>query len=59
MIIRSGRDAAYRQLADLLRAEITSGRIGPGQLLPYEGRLQQEYGVGRGVRFVKIYDLDG
>jgi len=49
MIIRSGRDAAYRQLADLLRAEITSGRIRPGQLLPYEKRLQQEYGVGRGT----------
>lgn len=37
----------YRQLADLLRARITSGEIGPGQLLPFEGRLSQEYGVGR------------
>jgi DNA-binding transcriptional regulator YhcF (GntR family) len=46
VIIGSDR-AAYRQLADLLRAEITSGRIRPGELLPYETRLQQEYDVGR------------
>lgn len=47
VIIRSSRDPAYAQLADLLRADIAAGRIRPGQLLPYEGRLAQEHGLGR------------
>ncbi|WP_158619074.1 GntR family transcriptional regulator [Micromonospora sp. M71_S20] len=47
MINRSARDPAYQQLADLLRAEITSGRIPAGELLPFEGRLAQEHGLGR------------
>ena len=41
--------AAYRQLADLLREQITSGRIAAGQMLPSEGRLAQEHGVGLGT----------
>jgi len=45
-VIRPGTGRAlYHQLADLLRAEITSGRIPPGNLLPYEGRLAQEHGI--------------
>lgn len=47
MINRSSRDPAYRQIADLLRAQIQDGRLRPGDLLPFEGRLAQEYGVGR------------
>lgn len=48
MVIRYGSTrAVYLQLADLLRADITSGRIPPGELLPYEGRLEQEHGVSR------------
>lgn len=43
---RSDR-AVYRQLADLLRARIQSGELPPGALLPSEGRIQQEHGVGR------------
>jgi len=47
-MIDPGSDrAVYRQLADLLRAEILSGAIGPGKFLPSEGRLQQEYEVSR------------
>ncbi|WP_030487246.1 GntR family transcriptional regulator [Micromonospora chokoriensis] len=47
MINRSSRDPAYRQIADLLRAQILDGRLRPGDLLPFEGRIAQEYGVGR------------
>ncbi|GAB1694186.1 GntR family transcriptional regulator [Krasilnikovia sp. M28-CT-15] len=37
----------YRQLADLLRADIESGRIPPDRPLPSELTLQQEHGVSR------------
>lgn len=47
VINRSSRDPAYRQIADLLRARIQSGQIKPGELLPFEGRIAQEHGVGR------------
>ncbi|WDZ87158.1 GntR family transcriptional regulator [Micromonospora cathayae] len=40
-------DPAYRQLAAILREQITSGAIPPGGMLPFEKRLAQEYGVGR------------
>lgn len=39
--------ALYAQLAARLRAEIVSGRLRPGQRLPSEVTLQQEYGVAR------------
>lgn len=37
----------YQQLAALLRARIEDGTYGPGQRLPSEPRLQQEYGLAR------------
>ena len=37
----------YRQLAELLRAQITSGEIGDGQRLPSEAQLGETYGVSR------------
>ncbi|GAB1642848.1 GntR family transcriptional regulator [Krasilnikovia sp. MM14-A1259] len=37
----------YQQLADLLRADIESGRIQPDRPLPSELTLQQEHGVSR------------
>ncbi len=41
--------AVYRQLADLLRDDILSGRLRPGQPLPSEVTLQQRYGLARQV----------
>lgn len=35
----------YRELADLLRAEIEAGRLRPGDRLPSERSLTQEHGV--------------
>lgn len=35
----------YRQLADILRADIRAGRLKPGQMLPSEAHLQHEHGV--------------
>jgi DNA-binding transcriptional regulator YhcF (GntR family) len=35
----------YLELADILRGRITSGQIGPGQIVASESRLAQEYGV--------------
>ncbi|MEV4388321.1 winged helix-turn-helix domain-containing protein [Micromonospora sp. NPDC049580] len=37
----------YQQVADALRASITSGAIAPGQLLPSSRVLEQTYGVSR------------
>lgn len=39
--------ALYAQLAARLRADIVGGRLRPGQRLPSETTLQQEYGVAR------------
>jgi GntR family transcriptional regulator len=39
--------AAYRQIADLLRAQIQSGEYPVGSVLPAEKRIAQENGVGR------------
>lgn len=35
----------YRQLADILRADIQAGRLEPGQMLPSEAHLQEEHDV--------------
>lgn len=42
-------DALYRQLAALLREQITSGELQPGDWLPSESRLEQEHGISRGT----------
>lgn len=39
--------AAYRQIADDLRAQITSGELPPGSLLPTQVVLAERYGVAR------------
>ncbi|MGI5292919.1 GntR family transcriptional regulator [Nonomuraea polychroma] len=42
-----GDRALFKQLADILRAEIARGRWRPGDRLPSETALMQEYEVGR------------
>jgi GntR family transcriptional regulator len=37
----------FRQLADLLREQIVDGTLAPGDPLPSELRLAQEYGLSR------------
>lgn len=37
----------YRQIADLIMSMIKSGEYAPGDQLPSESRLSQEYGVSR------------
>jgi GntR family transcriptional regulator len=39
----------YKQIADLLRSAITSGRLEPGGQLPSEHELVAEHGVSRGT----------
>jgi GntR family transcriptional regulator len=39
--------APYRQIADVLQAAIESGEYAPGDQLPSETRIGQEYGVAR------------
>lgn len=46
MINPAADRAVYRQIADVLREQIQSGQIRPGQLLPSVRHLAQEYGVG-------------
>jgi DNA-binding GntR family transcriptional regulator len=47
MIDPSADRAVFRQLADLLRDRIASGDLAPGEPLPSELRLAQEYGISR------------
>ncbi|WFE45279.1 GntR family transcriptional regulator [Verrucosispora sp. WMMD1129] len=51
----------HRQLADVLRARIARGEYAPGDLLPSETRLSQEYEVGRGTvrRAVSLLRAEG
>lgn len=44
---QQGGAPVYAQLADLLRRDIMSGRLQPGQAIPSEVTLRQEYGLGR------------
>lgn len=37
----------YRQIADVLREEIASGRLQPGDVVPGENALMEEHGVAR------------
>jgi GntR family transcriptional regulator len=47
-VIDFGSDRpVHRQLADIIRADITAGRLKPGQALPSETRLMQQYELGR------------
>jgi len=40
---------AYRQLADILHAQIESGQLEPDSPVPSETTLVQRYGVARGT----------
>jgi DNA-binding transcriptional MocR family regulator len=46
-VITPGEPTSYHELADLLRDEITSGRLGPGAVVPSEKTLEQTYGLSR------------
>lgn len=39
----------WQQLADILRAQIKSGALPPGRIMPSESTLMQEYGLARGT----------
>ncbi|GIM89713.1 GntR family transcriptional regulator [Paractinoplanes toevensis] len=47
MITPQPGGSLYRALAGLLRKEIVTGRLKPGQRLPSERTLMQEHGVSR------------
>lgn len=47
MIDRDSDRPAFKQLADLLRARISSGELPPGSRLPSETTLSQETGLSR------------
>lgn len=49
MAPRTGWQPVYAQIADELRAKITSGQLGAGDRLPTEEELQERYGVARGT----------
>ncbi|MEV0693232.1 winged helix-turn-helix domain-containing protein [Streptomyces sp. NPDC050388] len=40
---------AHREVADALRARIKSGELSPGQRMPTQARLAEEFGVERGT----------
>lgn len=47
VIDRSADRPLYKQLADLLREQIVSGELAPGQDLPAQTALAAEYDLGR------------
>ncbi|MFC7527058.1 winged helix-turn-helix domain-containing protein [Actinoplanes sp. GCM10030250] len=47
MIDHSADRAVFRQLADLLRRQIETGELGPGDPLPSELRLAEDYDISR------------
>lgn len=47
VIDRRSYTPVYRQLADILRAQIADGRLAPEAMLPGEDRLASEYGMSR------------
>lgn len=47
----------YRQIADDLRAGITTGRLASGQQLPAEPELMKQYGVSRGTVRLALAEL--
>lgn len=49
MIDPDGPVPLYRQLADLLRAQIADGTLPPDRPIPSVARLQQEHGLARGT----------
>jgi DNA-binding GntR family transcriptional regulator len=44
-----GETPLWRQLADLLRAQIESGELAAGRMLPSETTLVQRFGLARGT----------
>ena len=48
----------YRQLLDILRAEIISGRLVPEERLPTEDELSTQYGLSRGTVRKAIEQLE-
>jgi GntR family transcriptional regulator len=55
----TGDRAVYKQIADVLRAAITSGELGPGAQLPSEQELVEAHGVARGTARQAIMLLRG
>jgi DNA-binding GntR family transcriptional regulator len=49
----------YRSMATALRAMIESGKLGPGDALPSESALAQQYGVARGTARHALAELEG
>jgi GntR family transcriptional regulator len=49
MAIVDGPVPKFSQLADILRARITSGELPTGTPIPSEYDLEQEYGLARGT----------
>lgn len=54
---RIERLVLHKQLADILRADIVAGRVGPGSALASEHQLSQEHGVSRQTVRRAIADL--
>ncbi|GHH27977.1 winged helix-turn-helix domain-containing protein [Streptomyces lanatus] len=46
---QQGPQKSHREVADELRARITSGELRPGQRMPTQARLADEFGVERGA----------
>jgi DNA-binding GntR family transcriptional regulator len=64
-VVAASADAAasampqYRVIAAELREMIQSGRLGPGEALPSESALAEQYGVARGTARHALAELEG
>jgi DNA-binding GntR family transcriptional regulator len=49
----------YRRISDDLRSKIESGELAPGDALPSEAGVVEQYGVSRGTARQALADLEG
>ena len=47
MLDREGPIPVYKQVAEMIRARIQVGELGPGEAVPSEAELEIEYGIAR------------
>lgn len=57
MIDPDGPRPVYKQVADLLEAQIRSGQIQPDRPIPSELTLQQTFGIARGTARRAVEEL--
>ena len=56
-IDHDGETPLWRQLADLIRGQIESGKLPRGRRVPSENTLAQEYGVAMALHLARVRSI--